>query len=97
MALSFMNSLGYDVCALKNNEFRAMGLGKQAKTLTKRQVAMATSYLSQTRYVSRNRVILLLSVKAGLRAKEIAVASLWVGATAWPKPPPPVQGAFLGL
>ena len=49
-----------------------MGLGKQAKTLTKAQVEAALGYLSNTRHPARNRVILLLSVKAGLRAKEIA-------------------------
>lgn len=49
-----------------------MGLGKQAKTLTKAQVDAALNYLSNSRYPLRNRVILLLSVKAGLRAKEIA-------------------------
>jgi integrase len=49
-----------------------MGLGKQAKTLTKAQVDAALNYLSRSRYPHRNRVILLLSVKAGLRAKEIA-------------------------
>ena len=49
-----------------------MGLGKQAKTLTKAQVDATLGYLSNTRHPTRNRVILLLSVKAGLRAKEIA-------------------------
>ena len=49
-----------------------MGLGKQAKTLTKTQVDAILGYLSNTRHPARNRVILLLSVKAGLRAKEIA-------------------------
>ena len=49
-----------------------MALGKQAKTLTKAQVEAALGYLSKTRHPLRNRVILLLSVKAGLRAKEIA-------------------------
>ena len=49
-----------------------MGLTKQAKTLSKRQVALALGYLDTTRYPLRNRVILLLSLKAGLRAKEIA-------------------------
>ena len=49
-----------------------MGLAKQAKTLTKRQVVLALSLLNQTRYPLRNKVIVLLSVKAGLRAKEIA-------------------------
>jgi integrase/recombinase XerD len=49
-----------------------MGLGKQAKTLTKAQIDAALNYLSSSRYPHRNRAILLLSVKAGLRAKEIA-------------------------
>jgi integrase len=49
-----------------------MGLTKQAKILTGRQTAHLQSYLQQTRHPERNRVILLLSVKAGLRAKEIA-------------------------
>jgi integrase/recombinase XerD len=49
-----------------------MALSKQAKTLSKSQVDTALAYLTQTRYPIRNRVTFLLSVKAGLRAKEIA-------------------------
>ena len=49
-----------------------MGLAKQAKILSKTQVEAVLGYLSKTRYPIRNRVIFLLSVKAGLRAKEIA-------------------------
>jgi integrase/recombinase XerD len=49
-----------------------MGLGKQAKTLSKAQTDAVLGYLSRTRWPTRNRVIFLLSVKAGLRAKEIA-------------------------
>ncbi len=49
-----------------------MALGKQAKTLTKAQVDATLGYLSNTRHPARNRVMLLLSVKAGFRAKEIA-------------------------
>ena len=49
-----------------------MALGKQAKTLTKAQIDAVYGYLRLTRYPVRNRAILLLSVKAGLRAKEIA-------------------------
>jgi integrase len=49
-----------------------MGLGKQAKTLTKGQIEAVLGYLAKTRWPTRNRVIFLLSVKAGLRAKEIA-------------------------
>jgi integrase/recombinase XerD len=49
-----------------------MGLGKQAKTLSKGQIDAMLAYLSNTRHPERNRLIFLLSVKAGLRAKEIA-------------------------
>jgi integrase len=49
-----------------------MGLGKQAKILSKSQVDATLGYLTRTRYPVRNQVIFLLSVKAGLRAKEIA-------------------------
>lgn len=49
-----------------------MGLTKQAKTLSKSQIALTSALLTKTRYPTRNQVILLLSVKAGLRAKEIA-------------------------
>ena len=47
-------------------------LTKQAKTLAKRQITLITALLQQTRYPTRNLAIFLLSVKAGLRAKEIA-------------------------
>jgi integrase/recombinase XerD len=65
-----------------------MGLGKQAKTLTKGQVDAVLAYLSTTRYPKRNRLIFLLSVKAGLRAKEIAKLTWWMtndseGQVAW--------------
>ena len=49
-----------------------MSLGKQAKILTKPQTDAVLAYLGSTRHPIRNRVIFLLSVKAGLRAKEIA-------------------------
>jgi integrase len=49
-----------------------MGLTKQAKTVTTRQTAHLQAFLERTRYPERNQVIMLLSVKAGLRAKEIA-------------------------
>ena len=49
-----------------------MGLSKQAKTLSKGQIDAMLAYLSTTRHPERNRLIFLLSVKAGLRAKEIA-------------------------
>ena len=46
--------------------------GKQAKILNDSQLAQLLAYACKTRYPSRNRVIVLLSVKAGLRAGEIA-------------------------
>jgi integrase len=49
-----------------------MALGKQAKTLTQKQIEVALSYLATTRHGLRNQVVFLLSTKAGLRAKEIA-------------------------
>lgn len=52
-----------------------MPLGKQAKTLTKGQTEAILGFLSKSRYPTRNRAILLLSLKAGLRAKEIALLS----------------------
>ena len=53
-----------------------MGLGKQAKTLSKGQVDAMLAYLSTTRHPERNRLIFLLSAKAGLRAKENRQADL---------------------
>jgi integrase len=52
-----------------------MSLSKQAKTLTKPQIDAVLGYLATTRYPIRDRVIFLLSVRAGLRAKEIASLS----------------------
>ena len=49
-----------------------MSLGRQAKTLSKGQIEAVVGYLNSTRHPLRNRVIFYLSVKAGLRAKEIA-------------------------
>jgi integrase/recombinase XerD len=49
-----------------------MGLTKQAKILTSRQTAHLQAFLRTTRYPVRNQAVLLLSAKAGLRAKEIA-------------------------
>jgi integrase/recombinase XerD len=48
-----------------------MSLGKQAKILSKAQIDAVLGYLTSARYPERDRVIFLLSVKAGLRAKEI--------------------------
>ena len=46
--------------------------GKQAKILSERQVEDLLFFAKTTRNPDRNRVIVLLSTKAGLRAAEIA-------------------------
>src|SRR5712691_795988 len=46
--------------------------GKQAKMLSPTQERAIVGYLETTRYPARDRVMFLLSMKAGLRAKEIA-------------------------
>src|SRR5947209_5269294 len=46
--------------------------GKQAKILSHDQIDELLLFASCTRQPSRNRLIVLLSVKAGLRAAEIA-------------------------
>src|SRR2546421_354388 len=55
-----------------------MALGKQAKTLSKGQIEAVLGYLAKTRHPIRNRLIFLLSAKAGLRAKEIARLTWWM-------------------
>ena len=49
-----------------------MALGKQAKVLNRAQTEAVLAYLEKTRHPLRNRLIFLLSIRAGLRAKEIA-------------------------
>ena len=49
-----------------------MAQGKQAKVLTERQIQKALRHIERKRYPERDRVVFLLSIKAGLRAKEIA-------------------------
>ena len=46
--------------------------GKQAKILSERHLRYLLTYIGATRYPDRNRIMILLSVKAGLRAGEIA-------------------------
>src|SRR5512134_2179805 len=46
--------------------------GKQAKVLSSAQIKTVLTHLSGTRHPARDRVMFLLSTKAGLRAKEIA-------------------------
>jgi integrase len=52
-----------------------MAQGKQAKTLTDSQIARVLREVENSRYPLRDRVMVLLSVRAGLRAKEIALAT----------------------
>jgi hypothetical protein len=59
--------------------------GKQAKILSENQCSLLISFLSTSRHPLRNRVIALLSIKAGLRAAEISkldcqIASNTIGA-----------------
>lgn len=49
-----------------------MGLGKQSKILSDKQVKTMLLHLSTTRMSIRNQLIFLLSVKSGLRSKEIS-------------------------
>jgi integrase/recombinase XerD len=46
--------------------------GKQAKILTEEQINRLLVFVQQKRHPARNRVLVMLSVKAGLRAGEIA-------------------------
>jgi integrase/recombinase XerC len=49
-----------------------MAQGRQAKILSPRQEIAILRYLDTTRYPERDRVIFLLSLKAGMRAKEVS-------------------------
>jgi integrase/recombinase XerD len=49
-----------------------MALSKQAKTLTKTQIDTVSAFLQSRRHGLRDQTVFLLSVRAGLRAKEIA-------------------------
>lgn len=52
-----------------------MGIGKQSKTLNKSQIEMVRNFLRSKRNGLRNETIFLLSVKGGLRSKEISQLS----------------------
>ena len=49
-----------------------MALGKQAKIISDKQIRVVMAELENRRYPARDRVMFLVSIKAGLRAKEIA-------------------------
>jgi integrase len=51
------------------------GQGKQAKVLKDGQIKAVLGAVKVRRYPERDRVMVLLSVKAGLRAKEIAMVT----------------------
>jgi integrase/recombinase XerD len=50
-----------------------VSLGKQAKPLTKAQIEAVLGYLAKTRHPVRNKLIFFLSIRAGIRAREIAL------------------------
>ena len=52
-----------------------MGMGKQAKIINEHQLQALLAWLGTRKHATRNRLIVLLSFKAGLRAKEIASKS----------------------
>jgi integrase/recombinase XerC len=56
------------------------GQGKQAKVLSEAQIRAALAVVATSRHALRDRVMVLLSVKAGMRAKEIACLT-WVMVT----------------
>ncbi len=47
-------------------------LQNQAKALTQAQIRTTLRFIEDTRFVDRNKLIFLLSIKSGLRAKEIS-------------------------
>ena len=49
-----------------------MALTKQAKILSKKEISQALDHIQNNRYPLRDKVMFLLSFKAGLRAKEIS-------------------------
>src|SRR5204863_2990970 len=49
-----------------------IGQGKQAKVLRKSELQRLLNHVSHTRHPERDRAMVLLSFKAGLRAKEVA-------------------------
>ncbi len=50
-------------------------VGKQAKIFSQREILQVIHHIKGTRYPLRDQVMFLLSIKAGLRAKEISFLS----------------------
>lgn len=65
--------IGYIYTALHPIRLENMSLTCQAKVLNPRQQNKVMAFLACTRYPWRNQAIFLLSCKAGMRAKEIAL------------------------
>lgn len=55
-----------------------MGLGKQAKTLSRTQIKMISEFLLKNRYGLRDQTIFYFSIKCGLRSKEISHLKWWM-------------------
>ncbi len=70
--------LAYECGDVRDGE--ATVQGKQAKIVSPTQERAILGYLETTRYPHRDRVMFLLSMKAGLRAKEMA-ALTWAMVT----------------
>jgi integrase len=51
------------------------GVGQAGKELTDGQIKRALAEVATRRYPERDRVMVLLSVKSGIRAKEIAMVT----------------------
>ncbi len=64
-----------------------MGRSTQAKILTPKQKTTILTSLQTTRYTERDRAMFLLSIKAGLRAQEIASVTWSVEASRRRLPP----------
>ena len=73
-----------------------MGIGKQAKTLNKSQIEMLRGILRSKRNGLRNETIFLLSIKSGLRSKEISMLN-WKIARDWEMVRPPILRETLRL
>jgi integrase/recombinase XerC len=66
------NKSGVPILRLRNTWRGLIAQGKQAKTLRKAELQRLLNHVSHSRHPERDRVVVLLSFKAGLRAKEIA-------------------------
>src|SRR5262249_8156383 len=74
LTVDLTDNIKFRCTEILTRSIRMAGQGKQAKVLTDAQVRRALSEVEHRRYPLRDRVMILLSVRAGLRAKEIAMA-----------------------